>query len=133
MIIPGTITAVSEYPDRVEPNTSPDDNRDIVDTDSGIQRSLKESRRAHHELFVKAAEYMDENRQFVIRIEKDGLIPALRKLDIELKNVGYLSWRGDRADESFMNSGWENAYFISKGMILCVSPYIICRLKIMYI
>ncbi len=37
--------------------------------------------------FVSALDYMEEDRQFFVKIEKDGLIAALQKLDRQLKNV----------------------------------------------
>jgi hypothetical protein len=37
--------------------------------------------------FVIAAEYMDESRPYFIKIGKDGVIPALQKLDAEMRNV----------------------------------------------
>ncbi|KAL1948779.1 hypothetical protein VTO73DRAFT_10585 [Trametes versicolor] len=38
--------------------------------------------------FVSALDYMEEDRQFFVKIEKDGLIAALQKLDRQLKNAG---------------------------------------------
>ena len=87
MIVPGTSTAVSDYPDHLKPGAEHD--RD-VDADSGIQHSLQVGKPTYSAAFVKGAEYMDEDRLYVISIGKDGLLPALRKLDGQLKSVRLL-------------------------------------------
>ncbi|KIJ54086.1 hypothetical protein M422DRAFT_25046 [Sphaerobolus stellatus SS14] len=40
------------------------------------------------EPFNIAIDYMDETRPYVVKIGKDGVIPALQKLDLELRNSG---------------------------------------------
>lgn len=39
------------------------------------------------EFFVQTANYFEHDRKFLIHIEKDGLLPALHKLDAQLKEV----------------------------------------------
>ena len=38
--------------------------------------------------FVIAADYIDQSRPYFVKIGKDGVIPALHKLDVEMRNVG---------------------------------------------
>ncbi|KAF8588595.1 hypothetical protein K439DRAFT_1629599 [Ramaria rubella] len=45
--------------------------------------------RRRTEPFVIAADYTDETRPYFIKIGKDGVIPALQKLDVEMRNSGH--------------------------------------------
>ena len=46
---------------------------------------------AHHDMpprtFLETNEYMDTERPFFVTVGKDGLISALQKLDVQLRNV----------------------------------------------
>jgi hypothetical protein len=37
--------------------------------------------------FITDVDYMSEKRPFFVKIEKDGVLPALKKLDAELQKV----------------------------------------------
>jgi len=39
------------------------------------------------EPFVIATDYMDENRPYFVKVGKDGVLPAIQKLDLEMRNT----------------------------------------------
>lgn len=46
------------------------------------------AREVNKEPFVIATDYMDENRPYFVKVGKDGVLPAIQKLDLEMRNVG---------------------------------------------
>jgi hypothetical protein len=59
-----------------------------VDSNPNLKAGPAVIERGPVEPFVIASDYMDETRPFFVKIEKNGVLPALAKLDLELQNVG---------------------------------------------
>ena len=70
-----------------------DNNRKIGDFTEGVNGLGKGQlphglpQKRNKEPFNIAVDYMDESRPYFIKIGKDGVIPALHKLDSEMRNV----------------------------------------------
>lgn len=55
---------------------------------SKLAPGIKSNKDAPSAPFVIAADYASQTRPYFVNIDKDGVIPALQKLDMEMRNVG---------------------------------------------
>lgn len=72
--------------------------------------------------FVSALDYMEEDRQFFVKIEKDGLIAALQKLDRQLKNVRMVPYSVPCSGRSLTLpylTGWARTHPVAQGPFTC--------------